>query len=610
MRHSTHQRHARPAHLPRIVARGVLAATVLATAIAGKVSAFAASPSDALLFLDFDDGDLGAVRLCNGATRVSGKYGNAIEFTGALQYAEVAFSRRLDGVKAATVGAWVIPKRAGEQAFVFRGAPKVGQNGERMFPPREDWVGFLLGTDRHGFFLGAVHGNGRMPFPLVTLNEVPINSWSQLVVVKDEKGFQKFYRNGTLIHSDERSAHAPVVRPFRDTADGEPLRLAMPQGGMIGEAWVVARELTADEVRADFEAKRAKYHPALPAEPVSLREMDAHPAAWLWGQPPTKDNWPRQRGRILAGVEKVLGRPPRGEEGPLDARILGEEDCGRYVRRKVSIRVHPDDRMPAYLLIPKNLRGRVPAVVCFYGTTSGAGKETTVGLSGGKPGSPPEKNRDYAVWMAEAGFVAFAGDYLRDGERVMPGRRPYDTTDFYEQYPDWSIHGKDAWDTSRAIDYLETLDFVDGDRIGMIGHSYGGHSTIFTAALEPRIKAAVANGPVSDFLHHGTHWAVPKGGGNSQSLPAMRPYVLDPTTPAPVTFYEFTSLIAPRPLLVGQAVGERRPMEEENHAAVKQVYTALGAPEAVKYVWYPGDHDFPPAMREAAVGWFRRWLGH
>ena len=567
----------------------------------------APSPPDALLLLDFEEGQTPAARLNHGVKQVTGRFGTALEFTTAFQYAEADFSRRLDGVRCATVGGWFMPRRAGEQSFLFRGAPEVAERGERMFPPRDDWVNFLLGTDQHGLFLGAVHGNGRMPFPLVTLNDVPINSWSQLVVVKDEQGYQKFYRNGRLIHSDEQSTYAPLVRPFRDIADGEPLRLAMPLGGLIGEAWVVGRELTADEVRRDFESKKDKYHPALPAEPVPLREMDVHPAAWLWKQPPTWENWPDQRKRILAGVDKVFGKPPK-DKVPLDSQVISEQDCGTYIRRKLSIQVQPNDRMPAYLLVPKNLKGRAPAIVCFYGTTSGAGKETTAGLSGGKPGTPPEKNRDYAVWMAEAGYVAFAADYLRDGERVKPGKRPYDTTDFYERFPDWSIHGKDAWDTSRAIDYLQTLDFVDRESIGMIGHSYGGHSTIFTTALEPRIKCAVANGPVSDFLHHGLHWAVPKGGGNSQSLPAMRPYVLDPTQPLPVTFYEFTSLIAPRPLLVGQAVGERRPMEEENHAAVKQVYETLGAPERIKYVWYPGDHDFPPSMREAAVRWFDRWL--
>jgi hypothetical protein len=75
-----------------------------------------------------------------------------------------------------------------------------------------------------------------------------------------------------------------------------------------------------------------------------------------------------------------------------------------------------------------------------------------------------------------------------------------------------------------------------------------------------------------------------------------------------VTFYEFTSLIAPRALWVGEAVGERRPMEEENHAAVRQVYEMLGHPERVRYNWYAGDHDFPPDVRAAAMEWFRRWF--
>src|SRR5687767_12817348 len=182
-----------------------------------------------------------------------------------------------------------------------------------------------------------------------------------------------------------------------------------------------------------------------------------------------------------------------GEAVPLDPRTVSEEDCGGYLRRKLTIQVQPGDRMPAYLLVPKRLKGRVPAVICFYGTTSGAGKETTVGLSGSRPGSPPEKNRAFAVDIAEAGFVALAPDYLRDGERIEVGMRPYDTTGFYERFPDWSIHGKDAWDTMRAVDYLQGLEFVDPDRIGMLGHSYGGHSTIFASALEPRIRAAVAN---------------------------------------------------------------------------------------------------------------------
>jgi dienelactone hydrolase len=335
--------------------------------------------------------------------------------------------------------------------------------------------------------------------------------------------------------------------------------------------------------------------------------MNAHPAAGLWKEQISVASWPGRREQIARAAAKILGTPP-AEKVPLLPEILSEEDCGTYIRRKVSIKVQENDRMPAYLLIPKNLGGRVPAIVCFYGTTSGAGKETTVGLSGRKPGTPPDRNAAFALDVVDAGFVALAPDYLRDGERIRPGQRPYDTSSFYAEFPAWSIHGKDAWDTSRAIDYLQSLDFVDAERIGMIGHSYGGHSTIFTAALEPRIKVAVANGPVSDFLHHGMHWASPAGAGSSQSMPALRPFVLDRSVPLPITFYEWTALIAPRPLLVGQAAGERRPMEEENHAAVREVYSAVGHSERVRYQWYAGDHDFPPEARASAIDWFRQWL--
>jgi len=512
---------------------------------------------------------------------------------------EREFSGKLDAIEAMTIGAWVHPKKTGEQLFFSRGVPEPGPNGERMFRPQERWVNFLLGTDQHGFLMGTIHGNGSMPFPFVTLNRLLTDSWSHVVLAKDAKGFQKFYLNGVLICTDLESCHAGKARRFQDVDRGEPVRLAAGR-----DAWVVARELTPEEIRRDFDAAKARYAPVLPAEPVQLRPMDVHPGSWK--EPVTAETWPKTRERILAGMRKIFGPRPEEKVG-LNPEILSETDCGSYLRRKVSIQVQAGDRMPAYLLIPKNLKGRVPAVLCFYGTTSGAGKETTVGLSGARPGTPPEKNRAFAIDMVEAGFVAFAADYLRDGERISPGRRPYDTTEFYAKFPDWSIHGKDAWDSMRAIDYLQGLDFVDPDRIGMVGHSYGGHSTIFTAAMEPRIKAAWANGPVSDFVEHGMHWATPRGGGSSQSLPAMRPYLLD-RLPPPITFYEVTALIAPRALAVGQAVGERRPMEEENCAAVGEVYGALGAADRVKYVWYPGDHDFPPHVRKEAVAWFTRWL--
>jgi dienelactone hydrolase len=560
--------------------------------------------ADAALFLDFREPS--AVRLA-GARHERGLTNGWLSFQSATQFAATNFYRRLNGIKACSIGGWFFVQRRGEQVFLGRGLLETAPGGERMFQPARNWVNFFLGTDQHGFLMGCINGNSRMPFPLVTLSAVAEGQWHQLALVKDARGGQQFYHNGALVHSDADAEAAGRVWPFDDSVDGEPVRLAVPFGGRIGEAWVFPRELSAEEVQKDFEAKRSRYIPALPVARVLSREMDASPAVNLWKTEITARSWPVERERIHAGVLKLLGPFPT-KIVPLDPRLESETDCGSYVRRKISIQVQPGERMPAWLLVPKNVKGPVPGVLCFYGTTSGAGKDTTVGLSGAKPGTPPARNRAFALDMVQAGFVALAPDFLRDGERLPPSGRPYDTTDFYSRFPEWSCVGKDIWDTMRAVDYLQTLSFVDGERIGMVGHSYGGHTTIFAAALEPRIKAVFASGPVSDFRGHGMHWAVPKGAGNSQSLPNLRPYVLDSTLPIPAEFYEWTALIAPRPLWVNQAVGERRPHEEENHAAVRQVYEALGASDRVRYAWCAGDHDFPPATRTAAVNWFKRWL--
>src|SRR5688572_5406713 len=169
--------------------------------------------SEAVLFVDFAVTNQ-PMTLRNGFEVARTKSGASLEFTTPRQEAETAFSQRLHEAKAVSIGGWFLPRRAGEQYFLARGTPETGANGERFFRRQEQWVNFVLGTDERGFFLGTINGNNMMPFPLVTLEEVPIDSWSQLVVVKTADGFQKFYRNGTLRHTDSNSVNAPKVWPF------------------------------------------------------------------------------------------------------------------------------------------------------------------------------------------------------------------------------------------------------------------------------------------------------------------------------------------------------------------------------------------------------------
>lgn len=211
---------------------------------------------------------------------------------------------------------------------------------------------------------------------------------------------------------------------------------------------------------------------------------------------------------------------------------------------------------------------QAPAIICLHSTTYGAGKSSPAGLAGrfaseptigfvGRPdlvgkdsrynSSMPDPNdpqamRDYdavgraaGLLLAKQGYVTLSIDMLGDGERIEPGQRPMDTRQFYKQrYPDpmaedaWSAMGKWIWDVMRSVDYLESLPFVNPKGIGCTGWSWGGHVTLFAAAFDQRIAAAVPNGGVLD-------WDRPKYPADYEGKPKANQWCRQPSTWEPWT---------------------------------------------------------------------------
>jgi hypothetical protein len=113
----------------------------------------------------------------------------------------------------------------------------------------------------------------------------------------------------------------------------------------------------------------------------------------------TTDDWLIRRDEILSDMQTVMGRLPGDEKRcPIDMQVHEEVDCGRNVRRLITYASEPGSRVPAYLLVPKNLligeARKTAAVLCLHGTDNVVGHGTLVGL-GGKP------NRQYASELAE-----------------------------------------------------------------------------------------------------------------------------------------------------------------------------------------------------------------
>ena len=190
-------------------------------------------------------------------------------------------------------------------------------------------------------------------------------------------------------------------------------------------------------------------------------------------------DWEKRQEAILQAMQKTVMGPLPGKEKrcPLDMKIDAEADCDTYVRRLISYQSEPGMRVPAYLLIPKSLlTGKVaaPAVLCLHQTHRN-GFRVTVGL-----GNDP--NSEYGIELAKRGYVCLSPPYPL----------------LAEYHPDLKKLGyesgtmKAIWDNIRAMDLLDSLPYVAKGRYGTIGHSLGGHNSIFTAAFDDRLKVAVS----------------------------------------------------------------------------------------------------------------------
>jgi dienelactone hydrolase len=330
-------------------------------------------------------------------------------------------------------------------------------------------------------------------------------------------------------------------------------------------------------------------------------------------------NWKDRRESIQLVLAEFLGRTPTTKP-ELEPRILEETPLDTYTRRKLTYQTEPGERVTAYLLIPKNIRGRSPAVLCPHQTTTPltSGMREPVGLDG-----PPTLHA--ALHLVKRGYVTFTWDALCFGERHDPARGHYgDSIPFYQKHPHWSLLGKMVWDMSRGIDYLETLDFVDSSRIGSVGHSHGGLTTLFGMALDDRIKAGASSCGFDTFRIDGNTW---RWSHATALLPLLGFYVSSPyinmdqyravpdseTINTPFDMHEMLALIAPRPIFFSTSdVDFVFPnggwSTRQAIVRLEPIYKFLKASGRIDSYFFSGGHNFPTEASSKAYTWLDRWL--
>lgn len=310
----------------------------------------------------------------------------------------------------------------------------------------------------------------------------------------------------------------------------------------------------------------------------------------------TSAEWAVRAAHVRENMQLVMGPlPDQSRRVPLDVETVSEERTAKYLRWKIRFTPEPDDRVPAWLLIPLDLpQGTTaPAMLCLHQTT-GIGKDEPAGLGG-------LKSLHYAHELAERGFVCIVPDYPSFGEY------PYDFKKQGAHYASGSM--KAIWNNLRAVDLLQSLPQVDPKRIGVIGHSLGGHNSLFTAVFDDRLKAVVTSCGFTPF--HDYYGGKLVGWTSDRYMPRIRDVYGNDPNKVPFDFYEILGSLAPR------GVYSNSPIHDSNFdlkgvqkafGKAEEVYSLFGKKSQLKMVAPDAPHDFPDAQRKEAYDWLAQQL--
>ncbi len=184
-----------------------------------------------------------------------------------------------------------------------------------------------------------------------------------------------------------------------------------------------------------------------------------------------------------------LGYPHPGFTAPGEARMekFGEDSVATYYRAWVP--VAPEMEVYGLYLVPQNTRLPAPLVIAKHG--GGGYPELAIFKGGGN-------YKDMIRGAAREGYVVWAPITLmhpfrdRDSGTPIPAEVRRDMDARFRALGT-SLMGVETMRISRSLDVILRRPEVNPARVGMVGLSYGGYFTLYTMAVDPRIKAGVAS---------------------------------------------------------------------------------------------------------------------
>jgi cephalosporin-C deacetylase-like acetyl esterase len=316
-----------------------------------------------------------------------------------------------------------------------------------------------------------------------------------------------------------------------------------------------------------------------------FRESEGRRHEWFWKKIDTSSAEKLQQSTEAFRNylwEEAIGKLPAPTE-PMNPRTRQAYDEPKWKGYEVTLDLYPDVMAYGILLLPKDLKPgeKRPVVVCQHGL-EGRPQDVV---------NPKEKTKFYnsfGAQLADLGYIVYApqNPYI-GGDKFRVLQRKANPLKL-------SLFSFIVRQHERTLDWLATLPFVDGERIGFYGLSYGGKTAMRVPALLPRYKLSICSG---DF----NEWIMKNVSTDYRATFLYSSYMYTGEYEMPefdlgntFNYAEMAALIAPRPFMVERGHNDGVGIDEMiayEYAKVRRLYSRLKMPERTDIEFFAGAHE-------------------
>jgi dienelactone hydrolase len=311
---------------------------------------------------------------------------------------------------------------------------------------------------------------------------------------------------------------------------------------------------------------------------VIRRSPDARREFWKSADPGSIGAWKQSTEFYRDYIwDEVIGRLP-SPALPLNPRSRQVYDAPRFTGYEVTLDVWPDVFAYGILLLPKDMKPgeRRPVVVCQHGLE---GRPSDVA----DPAIDDHFYHHFAASLADEGFITYApqNPYIGDDKFRIIQRMGHPLK--------LSLFSFILGQHQQTLKWLSHLPFVDPERIGFYGLSYGGKTAVRVPPLIDGYALSICAGDFNQWVWKTTTVLAP------QSYLLTKEYdMYDFNFANTVNYAELAELMAPRPFMVERGHDDPVGVDEQvsfEYARVREFYDKLSLGAETEIEFFSGPHE-------------------